>query len=276
MSWNASLDLNYEFKDNKTLVKYSHSGPLRILKSLYPEGAAVCHNVLIHPPGGLVGGDTLEIDIKVHRNAHGLVTTPGATRFYRSKGEPAEQSMHAHLAPGARLEWLPMESIAYNLCSAKNKAVFHLEPGAEVLGWDITALGLPSANKPFTQGSFTQHLEIPGVWRELACLDATDHRLLNGPLGLAGYRCLATMFFLSGQAINSERRDLALANARSSFNDQTLHMKCGATSPNSHVILMRVLSAGVEPAMNLLKKLRASWRHCMWNMQAPAPRTWFT
>ncbi|MEY4645453.1 MAG: Urease accessory protein UreD [Pseudomonadota bacterium] len=276
MSWNASLDLNYEFKDNKTLVKYSHSGPLRILKSLYPEGAAVCHNVLIHPPGGLVGGDTLEIDIKVHSNAHGLVTTPGATRFYRSKGEPAEQSMHAHLAPGARLEWLPMESIAYNLCSAKNKAVFHLEPGAEVLGWDVTALGLPSSNLPFEQGSFSQHLELSGVWREQACLDGTDHRLLDGALGLAGKRSLATLFFLSGQPIVPERRELALAQARSIMINHPLQMSSGATCLNPQVMLVRVLSDRVEPALNLLKALRASWRHSMWGMQAPAPRCWAT
>lgn len=276
MSWNASLDLNYEFKDNKTLVKYSHSGPLRILKSLYPEGAAVCHNVLIHPPGGLVGGDTLEVDIKVHSNAHGLVTTPGATRFYRSKGEPAEQSMHAHLATGARLEWLPMESIAYNLCSAKNKAVFHLEPGAEVLGWDVTALGLPSSNLPFEQGSFSQHLELSGVWREQACLDGTDHRLLDGALGLAGKRSLATLFFLSGQPIVPERRELALARARSIMINHPLQMSSGATWLNPQVMLVRVLSDRVEPALNLLKALRASWRYSMWGMQAPAPRCWAT
>ncbi len=276
MSWRATLDLDYSRPHHKTLVHFRHIGPLRILQSLYPEGDAVCHNVLIHPPGGLVGGDTLEINIKVQGQAHGLLTTPGATRFYRSSSEPAEQALHAHLAAGARLEWLPLETIAFNLCNARNKAVFQLDPGAEMLGWDVTALGLPSSNLPFVQGNFSQHLELSGVWREQACLDGTDHRLLDGALGLAGKRCLATLFFLSGKPIVPERRELALAQARSLMNNHPLQMSSGATCPNPQVMLVRVLSDRVEPALNLLKALRASWRHSMWGMQAPAPRTWAT
>ncbi|MFZ9298453.1 MAG: urease accessory protein UreD [Hylemonella sp.] len=276
MSWHATLDLDYSQPHHKTLAHFRHSGPLRILQSLYPEGDAVCHNVLIHPPGGLVGGDTLEINIKVQGQAHGLLTTPGATRFYRSSSEPAEQALHAHLAAGARLEWLPLETIAFNLCNARNKAVFQLDPGAEMLGWDVTALGLPSSNLPFVQGNFSQHLELSGVWREQACLDGTDHRLLDGALGLAGKRCLATLFFLSGKPIVPERRELALAQARSLMNNHPLQMSSGATCPNPQVMLVRVLSDRVEPALNLLKALRASWRHSMWGMQAPAPRTWAT
>ena len=86
MTWHASLSLDYRLEANRSVARFVHDGPLRVLKSLYPEGDAVCHNVLVHPPGGLVGGDTLDIGVQVGAGAHGLITTPGATRFYRSTG----------------------------------------------------------------------------------------------------------------------------------------------------------------------------------------------
>ncbi|MBH2010538.1 MAG: urease accessory protein UreD, partial [Xanthomonadaceae bacterium] len=91
MTWNATLALDYTRQAEKTVAHFRHSGPLRILQSLYPEGDGICHNVIVHPPGGLVGGDTLDLAFSAGPGAHGLVTTPGATRFYRSTGEPALQ-----------------------------------------------------------------------------------------------------------------------------------------------------------------------------------------
>ncbi|MDO8773059.1 MAG: urease accessory protein UreD, partial [Burkholderiaceae bacterium] len=108
MTWLARLQLDYALEAGRSVVRHRHDGPLRILQSLYPEGDAVCHNVLVHPPGGLVGGDTLDITAAVAPGAHALVTTPGATRFYKSAGELALQRTHLTLADGARLEWLPL------------------------------------------------------------------------------------------------------------------------------------------------------------------------
>ena len=111
MTWTATLALDYTHQAGKTLAHFRHSGPLRILQSLYPEGDIICHNVIVHPPGGLVGGDTLELAFSAAPGAHGLITTPGATRFYRSTGEPALQNTTLTLEAGARMEWLPLEAI---------------------------------------------------------------------------------------------------------------------------------------------------------------------
>ena len=276
MAWHAFLDLQYTRSDDKTIAHFQHEGPLRILHSLYPEGAAVCHNVLVHPPGGLVGGDTLEIQLRVREGAHALVTTPGATRFYRSAGEAAAQTVHARLEEGARLEWLPLEALAYDQCRAENKAVFELAPGAELMAWDITALGLPTAKLPFEQGSFLQHIEVPGVWREQGRIDASDLRLLNGPLGLAGQRCIATLFFVSGAPMERQRREAALDGVRALIDAHALRPTAGATSPHPQVLVVRVLAPLVEPAMELLKALRANWRHTLWGMAPIVPRVWAT
>lgn len=274
MTWLAHLQLDYARESKRSVARYLHQGPLRILQSLYPEGDAVCHNVLVHPPGGLAGGDTLDMHVTVGEGAHGLVTTPGATRFYRSEAGLATQQVHARVEAGARLEWLPLEAIAYNQCDALNRAVFELAPDAEMMTWDITALGLPAAQLPFAQGTFRQHLEIPGVWLERGTLDAQDSRLMNSPLGLAGHRCMATLVFAAGSAIAAERSESALACAREALEASPLRLSAGATSPHPQVIVVRVLSPLTEPAVQVLRQIWAHWRAALWDMPGTLPRIW--
>jgi len=274
MTWHAQLKLDYQFESQRSVARHQHNGPLRILQSLYPEGNTVCHNVLVHPPGGLVGGDRLDITVNVGSHAHGLVTTPGATRFYRSAGEPALQNTQIHLEAGARLEWLPAEAICYNQCLAENRLQFDLAPGAEMMGWDITALGLPQAQQPFVQGQLRQHLEMPGVWLERAKLDATDTLLMDRPLGLNGNRCVATLFFLTGSPLERNRRERALDVARAAIAGHALVPTTGTTSPNGQVVLVRVLAPLVEPAVEVLRRVWTAWRAEMWAMSATPPRIW--
>lgn len=274
MPWHARLQLDYTRESARTVARFEHNGPLRILQSLYPEGDAICHNVLVHPPGGLVGGDTLDIIATVAPGAHGLVTTPGATRFYRSNGPLALQRSHLTLAEGARLEWLPLEALCYNACNAENHLTLNLAPGAECMGWDVTALGLPHANQPFETGRFVQHLEVPGLWLERGAINAADHRLMQSPLGLAGHRCMASLFFAAGTPLDRTRRDAALDAARAVMDAHALKATAGATSPNAQMVVLRVLAPQVEPAMQLLKAVRVAWREVMWNLTGEPPRIW--
>jgi urease accessory protein len=279
MAWHAKLDLHYAsapLADGapRTTVQFKHDGPLRVLQSLYPEGPAVCHNVLVHPPGGIVGGDTLDITVQVDSGAHALITTPAATRFYKSVGEPGTQQVKVQLHSGARLEWLPLETLVYNGCNAFNSAVFSLAPGAEMIGWDITALGLPHANQPFERGSLQQHIEVTGAWLERALIDAADTRLLNSPLGLAGNLCMGNLFFATGDGITRARREHLLEVIRSVVADDALAATTGATAPNSRVIVVRTLAPMVEPTVALLRRVWVALRHAAWGLPAQVPRIW--
>ena len=276
MTWHAKLDLDYRLEAGRSVARHLHNGPLRILQSLYPEGDGICHNVLVHPPGGLVGGDTLRVEIDVGPQAHGLVTTPGATRFYRSDGEAALQHVSAKLAAGARLEWLPLETICYDACLAENRLSMSLAPGAELLGWDVTAFGLPASGKPFAQGTFRQHIEVPGLWLERANIKASDLLLLQSPLGLAGHRCIASLFFVTGSKLDRQRRQQALDSARSIIERHALVDTVGVTSPDPQVVVLRVLAPVVEPAMHLLRQVWQAWRAEMWKLEANCPRIWTT
>ncbi|MBI5278651.1 MAG: urease accessory protein UreD [Burkholderiales bacterium] len=274
MTWHARLQLRYAMEAGRSVARFEHDGPLRILQSLYPEGDAVCHNVVVHPPGGLVGGDTLDIDVRASDASHGLVTTPGAARFYRSDGAGAVQRTGIRLDAGARFEWLPLEAIYYPGCIAENRVEFDLAPGAEAIGWDIAAFGLPQAGQAFDRGNVLQHLELRGAWLEHARIDAADRRLMDGPLGLAGHRCLATLFLVAGDDMPRSRRELALELARQELQAHPLAATAGATSPGPRVVVVRVLAPLVEPAVGLLRAVRRAWRTSLWGATATDPRGW--
>ena len=276
MTWNASLELDYSLEAGKSLARFRHQGPLRILQSLYPEGDGICHNIIVHPPGGLVGGDTLRLDFSAGAGSHGLLTTPGATRFYRSEGQPALQTTRLALAENSRLEWLPLEAICYTGCLAENRLSASLAPGAELLAWDITALGLPAAGKPFESGSFCQHIELPGVWLERAQINANDALLMNSPLGLAGQRCMASVFFAAGSQLAKPRRQQALELAQEIIQQHALCASAGVSSPDGKILVLRVLAPMVEPAMDLLRQIRLAWRSHFWGLAPANPRIWST
>lgn len=276
MPWHAQLDLDYRFENGRTLLHHQHNGPLRILKNLYPEGDAICHNVVVHPPGGLVGGDHLDVSIKVGSGAHALVSTPGATRFYASDEQQAVQQVRIHLAAGGRLEWLPLEAIAHPGCRAHNRLSALLDEGAEMLGWDVTALGLPASGQPFDHGYLQQRIELPGLWLEQARIDAADTRLLESPLGLGGRRCLGSLWLASGSAFSRDRREHLLEVVRDVLSDMggATGVDAGATCPHPQVLVVRAVAPVVEPLMGLFQRVWGALRPAAWGMGAVQPRIW--
>lgn len=270
--WRGHLNLAYSHDGQRTVARHTHDGPLRVLKALYPEGDAVCHHVLVHPPSGMVGGDALHIDVTANEHAHALITTPGATRFYRSLGAVASQSVTLSLAANARLEWLPLETIVYPQARASSSVRMVLGPGATMIGWDVVCLGLPASNAPFHDGSglFQQHLQVQGAWLERATLRAEDTRLLNSPLGLAGRSVLAAAWVCWGDASNEGSRMVdaareALAQHQGSF---------AITQVQPKVVLLRALAHEAQDLWPLLRAVRLAWRQALWGLAPNEPRVW--
>lgn len=263
--WPARLRLQ---ATGATSVHAAHEGPLRLLKTLHPEGPQIAHAVVVHPPGGLVGGDRLTIEIDVAPGAHLLVTTPAATRFYRSAQLEAVQDVRAHVA--GRLEWLPQETLAYRGCRARNQLKVSLQ--GQLLASELLALGLPEAGEPFDHGEVLQHLEIDGLWLDRARIRAQDEALMQGPCGLAGARVLGTL--LLAQAGPLEGSEALLQAAREQL--QASGLQGGATLLHGRLLLLRVLAADLEPASTLLRAVRGRWRRLAWGVAEHEPRIWGT
>ncbi len=270
--WQASLDLRYHSTQGRTVCHAEHVGPLRVLQALYPEGPAVCHHVLVHPPSGLAGGDLIDIQAEVLPGAHAFISTPGASRFYRTEGPLARQRLRVKIHDRARLEWLPLETIAYNGCKAHNEWVFDLAPGAEMMAWDVVALGLPESALPFVSGYYHQHFEIVGAWLDRGRIDALDQRLIQGPLGLAGHRCLASMVMAAGTPMSDLRVDAALELARQVPDADRCML--GVTRPHPQVVVARVLADHAEPARRVLQEIWTRWRPAFWDLAPKPSRMW--
>lgn len=273
--WRGELQLRYRRDGAGRCIAHDrHSGPLRVLQPLYPEGPGICHHVIVHPPGGVVGGDELLIDVEADAGAHALLTTPGATRFYRSDGAVALQQVRLRVHGGARVEWLPLETIAHPGCRAESRVVVELDAGAEAIGWDVMALGLPASGQPFDDGSFTQHVELPGRWLERGRVAGTDAVLRHGPVGWSGHDVLGTLWFAAGTPWPAARRDALLDAARAAIAGHALEATAGVTQPQPGVLVLRVLARRVEPALALLAAVRAAWRRAAWDLAAEPPRIW--
>lgn len=164
--WHAHLRLRFaQRKRGVRLVHAEHEGPLYVQKAFYPEGSQCAHSYLLHPPGGLVTGDDLAIDIQVQEQAHALLTTPGAGRVYkaREQGGVQRQSLQLQVEPHASLEWLPLETILFPNAQARLHTRIDLAEKAKVIAWDITCFGLPANGIPFTEGGLQQTLQ---VWKQ--------------------------------------------------------------------------------------------------------------
>jgi urease accessory protein len=145
-----------------------------------------------------------------------------------------------------------------------------------MIGWDLLALGLPASNQPFEHGRFRQEIELPGRWLERGVIDASDTRLLASPLGWAGRRVLATLWFASGGALASARREALLGAARSATAGDSLQGSAGVTAVHDDVVVLRVLAPRVESAMALLTRVWQAWREAAWQLPATPPRVWRT
>lgn len=159
--WAARLELRVErAKDRSLLARRRHSGPLYVQKPLYPEGPELLHLYLLHPPGGVVGGDRLDVAVSAGAGARALLTTPAAQKLYRSGGAVSEQTTSLSVEAGATLEWLPLETIVFDGARARQRTRVELDAAAAIIGWEVTCFGRPASGIRFETGRVALGLEL--------------------------------------------------------------------------------------------------------------------
>ncbi len=193
--WQAQLDLEFGLSHKKTiLTQRRHSGPLTIQRPFYPEGD-VCHLYILHPPGGVVASDSLTINVQAQANSSALITTPAATKFYRSDGATARQTVNIKVAEGATFEWVPQETIMYEGAKVRSDICVELAANARFIGWEVQVLGRPAANEGFATGEVHLNWLIYRAeqlfYQERIKLDA---RAFMARWGLNNHSALGTLF----------------------------------------------------------------------------------
>ncbi len=271
-NWYAELELAYARQGDSTRpVMRRHQGPLRVQKHLYAEGPEVCQHIIVHPPGGIAGGDRLNISVQVQEQAWAQLTSPGAAKWYRAAG-PAYQQLTIDVAPGATLEWLPQETIVYSAAQAELTTCIELHGDARLLYWDMVALGRPAAGERFDKGHFQAHLDIRRdgtlLWHERQRLVGGDG-LLDSPIGLDGHPVFATLLItgeLDADLLEQCRELCAGPHARVR----------GDLSQLPGLLVARCLAVEALHARAWLINLWRVLRPALLGRAAVAPRIWST
>lgn len=270
--WEARLELGFRARGTHTiLANRRHVGPLQVQRPFYPDGERACHVYILHPPGGVVGGDSLAISAEVESGAHALLTTPAAGKLYRSDGASAQLSQELTVADGAWLEWLPQETIAFDGARAASATRVALSGTAGFIGWEILCLGRPAASETYTHGEFVQRFEIwrdgaPLWWERNALAGGTP--VLHAPWGLAGRSVVATLVAV-GRAPSALSALRELLNAEQDDGEF-------AVSQLRDVLVCRYLGNSAEQAR---AGFIAAWRllrPALWGIDASPPRIWAT
>jgi urease accessory protein len=269
--WQARLALAFAHRDGRTrLASRDHAGPLVVQKPFHPEGDAVCQVVIVHPPGGIAGGDDLALTLDVAPRAHAQITLPAATKWYRSAGGTAVQTVEATLADDSVLEYLPQGAIVFDGARADSTLRFNVARGARLIAWELACLGRHAARERFSTGRWRQRFEIVRehalIWSERIDL-VGGSRLLDAPAGLNGNAVFGTFV-----AMSPTLDDTALADAR------TVAPAAGegAVTRLPEVLVARWRGPASDAGQRYFAALWSALRPRLVGRDAVVPRIWST
>ena len=266
--WQAELTLGFHRASGATrLTERLHRGPLRVQKPLYPEGRDVCHAIIVHPPGGVAGGDRLTIRAQAGDRAAAFLTTPGAAKWYRANGKHAVQDVALRVGAGATLEWMPQETIFFDAAQVRLSHTVDLAEDAGYIGAEILCFGRTASGERFKQGSVAQLTAVRRggrlLWFEQGTIEGGSSAMTS-PLGLAGNTVCATLI-----AVGALRSGVA-GDVRAACGDEA-----GVTHMKS-LLVVRHLGDSSEAARGLLLRAWQVLRPAMFARDAVVPRIWNT
>jgi urease accessory protein len=250
------------------LVERRHKGPLIVQRPFYPEGDP-CHVYLVHPPGGVVGGDELRIDVQVDPGAHALITTPAATKFYRCDGRISSQTQELHAA-GATFEWLPQENIFFPGASSRLRSRIDVAAGGRFIGWELQCLGRPANNEAFGYGTVDSRCEIHLDGRRVLIdqLQVEGQDQFAAAAGMRDHAMAASLYALPAD-------EAMLQQVQSLLDERFADAAIGATLLDS-VLAVRMLGQNTEDIQAVLVPVWEALRQALLGLEPCPPRIWST
>lgn len=270
-NWQAKLELGFARRDARSYLAHRlHEGPLVVQKSLHPEGEDICHAIVVHPPGGVAGGDALRLHVNLEAGARALLTTPGAGKWYKANGTKATQNVQFQLAAGSGLEWFPQENILFDAAEVGFSAEVQLATDATLAAWDIVCLGRQAQQETWQRGLYQLNQRITRnghlIWNERACMQADD-LVKSSRVGLGNSVVFGTFLVCAG-AVPAEVlqacREIDVAGA-----------KIGMTAL-PEVLCIRYVGNASQQARQYFEQCWHVLRPWYYQKNAVRPRIWNT
>jgi len=281
--WRARLQLGFESRAGVTrLVRNQHEGPLRLIRAL-PLSQGRCQAVIVHPPGGLVGGDRLEIDIDLAADAQVLCTTPGAQKWYRAHHAGARAHTRIACGPRAAIEWLPQATIVYDEARVDQGLQIDLDPEARMIGWECIVLGRAAMKEQFLRGALRQTIELRRgdqlLWSERTVAQAGD-RLFESALGWGGRTVACTVWAASASGASLDdsvaRWRSLLWQACDAAQARDLRLVGAASAVDAGLLVARLLADDSQLVMQTAQSLWSAARPTVIGAGEDLPRIWAT
>ncbi|MHA7875472.1 urease accessory protein UreD [Roseivivax sp.] len=233
------------------------------LRLLFPHGAGGALSATwLNTAGGITGGDAFTLEAGAEPGAHLTLTSQAAERIYRAQGPaPGRVETRLTLAPGARLDWLPQETILFDGAALDRRLSVEMAEDARFLGVETLIFGRAAMGEEVRRLALRDRIDI----RRGGALIHADRLALNGDAAAAlaqpgvadGARAMATLVIAAPGA----EGQLPALRAR-------LPVTAGISSPLPGLVVARVLAPdGFELRHTLLPLLRDA-------CAADLPRPW--
>lgn len=272
--WEAQLDLNYRMTPHGVdCNSQRHTGPLQVHRPLYPEGRSCAHSIILHPPGGVVGGDRLSINVQVEKQAAALISAPSANRFYRVDDPELHQQQDINLTveEDAALDWTPLETLYFEGSRVRSNTTLSFTASSKLIGWEIAAFGRPGAGVPYGGGKLTQTMSFVRDGKPLlhdrTRLDGASPYFDN-PSHLMGFRVMASFWV-------HPATETLLQDVRAEIETYSLSSGMAAATLIDGMLICRCLTNDSRGILELFFKLWQIARRTQ-NRSDLLPRIWMT
>ena len=173
--------------------------PIRVL---FPRtrGSAIEDAVLINTAGGIAGGDRLQYSVTAVNEASIAITSQAAEKVYRALRQAAQISTKLSVREGAKVSWLPQETIVFNWARLNRETELELSSGAELLALEWLVLGRAAYGEKVVGGHIKDTWRVTKdgrlVWADSFRITGDTFRHLHRKALLSNFAAFATLIYL--------------------------------------------------------------------------------
>ncbi len=225
--------------------------------------------VLVNSSGGLVGGDSLAIEIGIAPEARASLVSQAAEKVYRSAGEETLVETRLSAGAGAWLEWLPQETILFDGARLRRKLVATLDPMARLLAAEMVLFGRSARGESFTHGllhdSWAIRIGSRLAWTDAIRLEGDIAAARTRPFGFGRAAGYATLLHAGPQAASflPVAREIAAS----------VPAEGGATLVNG-LLLLRFLAEDAACLRHSVVQAAGALRQAIAGLPTTLPRVW--